>query len=376
MNYNVDEQEFIPESGVSVEITYMEPLAEHADTEVSAVHFADETAEAEVLEANTAEIQDDGNATIEFTAESFSVYGVIYTVDFHWELNGKTYDFSIPGGGFVSFYDLVGILGIEADDPDTEKDEIQELVDAVERIEFSNPELVSISKVEEDTTVGAIKERLQLVCRYSAELTEEEIDEINAQEALAGDWALISLLPFDSNETITVTMKNGDIWTVQVTDYARQVSPNIVDALDGKTYALVGDDNALLTAESFYGGNRLRAVRYPNLNNLNSDAAQWKFERDKDTGKFKISSNGQYLHISHSNINDATGSLSVSSTPQQLNVTLSGGQIRITDDYGYAVNLFGRSVYNGYGAWRHVRPRKDSYVVGSDSSAWAAFSLM
>ena len=231
MNYNADEQEFILESGVSVEITYMEPLAEHADTEVSAVHFADETAEAEVLEANTAEIQDDGNATIEFTAESFSVYGVIYTVDFHWELNGKTYDFSIPGGGFVSFYDLVGILGIEADDPDTEKDEIQELVDAVERIEFSNPELVSISKVEEDTTVGAIKERLQLVCWYSAELTEEEIDEINAQEALAGDWALISLLPFDSNETITVTMKNGDIWTVQVTDYARQVSPCFKRAL-------------------------------------------------------------------------------------------------------------------------------------------------
>ena len=134
--------------------------------------------------------------------------------------------------------------------------------------------------------------------------------------------------------------------------------------------------SALLTAVSYYGGSRLMAIRYRDLNDLNSDAAQWKFERDKDTGKFKISSNGQYLHISHSNINDATGSLSVSSTPQQLNVTLSGGQIRITDDYGYAVNLFGRSVYNGYGAWRHVRPRKDSYVVGSDSSAWAAFSLM
>lgn len=102
----VDEQEFTPETGVSVEITYEEPLAEHPDTEVSAVHFADDTAEAEVIEANTAEIQDDGQATVEFTAETFSVYGIVYTVDFHWEVNGNTYVFSIPGGGFVSFYDL------------------------------------------------------------------------------------------------------------------------------------------------------------------------------------------------------------------------------------------------------------------------------
>jgi ABC-type lipoprotein release transport system permease subunit len=45
-------------------------------------------------------------------------------------------------------------------------------IDGVESITFSNSELVSVSKVEEDTTVGAIKERLGLECEYSAELTE------------------------------------------------------------------------------------------------------------------------------------------------------------------------------------------------------------
>ena len=94
----VGDQEFVPESGVSVEITYAEPMAENPETEVSAVHFADEAAEAEVIEASTTNVQDDGAATVEFTAESFSVYGVIYTVDFHWEVNGKTYEFSFPGG--------------------------------------------------------------------------------------------------------------------------------------------------------------------------------------------------------------------------------------------------------------------------------------
>ena len=85
----VNNEEFIPESGVNVEITYAEPLAEYPDTEVNAVHFADESAEAEVIEASTADVTADGNATVEFTAESFSVYGVIYTVDFLWEVDGN-----------------------------------------------------------------------------------------------------------------------------------------------------------------------------------------------------------------------------------------------------------------------------------------------
>ena len=234
----VDNQEFTPETGVSVEITYTEPLAEHPDTEVSAVHFADESAEAEVIEANTAEVQDDGQATVEFTAESFSVYGVIYTVDFHWEVNGKTYDFSIPGGGFVSFYDLVKILDIETDNPDTEKDEIQELVDGVENITFSNPELVSISRVEEDTTVEAIKEHLQLECVYSVKLSEEQIETINTQEVKAGDWAIISLKPFDSAETLTVNMKNGEQFVVQVTDAHEITSSGASEINVNKSYLI------------------------------------------------------------------------------------------------------------------------------------------
>ena len=156
--------------------------------------------------------------TLTFEAGAFSVYAIVYTVDFHWEVDGKSYDFSIPGGGYVSLYDLVKDLGIAEDKADTEKDEIRELVDGVERIEFSNPELVSVSKTEENTTVGAIKDGLGLECEYSADLTEKQIDEINTQEVLAGDWALISLKPFDTEESMTVTMINGETWTVKVTD--------------------------------------------------------------------------------------------------------------------------------------------------------------
>ncbi len=203
----VGDEEFSPKTGVSVEITYTEPLAEKADAEVSAVHFADEKADAEVIEANTTEIQDDGAATVEFTAESFSVYGVVYTVDFHYEVNGKMYEFSLPGGGFVSLSDLVEMLDIIGDtNSDNNGDEkwadIAGFVSCVESLEFTNPGLMDVSKAEADTTVGQIKESRELACEYSTELTEEQIEEINAQTVEAGDWALISLQPFLSEEML------------------------------------------------------------------------------------------------------------------------------------------------------------------------------
>ena len=53
--------------------------------------------------------------TLSFESGSFSVYVLVYTVDFEYSVNGKMYQFSLPGGGFVSFTDLVEVLGIIGD---------------------------------------------------------------------------------------------------------------------------------------------------------------------------------------------------------------------------------------------------------------------
>ena len=152
-------------------------------------------------------------------------------VDFHWEVDGKMYDFSMPGGGFVSFRNLIEVLGIvngtdkgkiedyaDAENVGTSEEYIDQFLADVNKLEFSDPELVSVSKVEENTTVGAIKDALGLVCEYSAELTEEEIGQINTTEVTAADWALISLKAFDTEENLTVTMKDGEVFTIRVTD--------------------------------------------------------------------------------------------------------------------------------------------------------------
>lgn len=289
-----------PAAPVSVNIQIADAPAASADTadsehgsgeaqysDPTVLHFAEEGVEK--IESSSEPVPtesgsgDSSNASqaaeVRFEAESFSIYGVVYTVDFHWEVDGKKYDFSIPGGGFVSLGHIVEVLGISNPDTETEKAEVNEtgteentgkekdsdgnaayedaikLNDAevsettrnfladVEKVEFSDPQLMWVGKAEDEITVGGLKEANKLKVEYSADLTEDQIAEINAQTVEAGDWALISMLPFTSDESLTVTMKNGDQFVVKVTD--AQISTHVITA-DGKDYniTVTYDDTA------------------------------------------------------------------------------------------------------------------------------------
>ena len=185
-------------------------------------------------------------ATVAFIAETFSTYALVYTVDFEYSVNGQTYQFSLPGGGYVSFSDLVEVLGITgdknngADEAATEEqitdgmldvtasDVAKKFVSDVVSVEFSSPELVWVQKVDAETTVGELKEENGLECEYSADLTEEQVEAINDTEVGSGDWALISMKAFDTEETLTVTLKDTEVFTIRVTD--AQIKKTVIDA--------------------------------------------------------------------------------------------------------------------------------------------------
>ena len=211
----------------------------------------------------------------EFNTDGFSEFVLQYTVDFHYEINGKRYEFSIPGGGFVSLEHLVEVLGLASLDentangagkaengsgngaesagkvPGTEdagayeqaiklnevkvSEATKQFVADVESVEFSSPELVWVGKAVEATTVGGLKEGNGLTVEYSTDLTEAQIAEIIAQPVEAGDWVLISLKPFLSDERLTVTMKNGDSFIVRVTD--AQLRKTVITA-EGETFRI------------------------------------------------------------------------------------------------------------------------------------------
>ena len=229
---------------------------------------------ASIIEPTTGEMKDENTNTLTFETGAFSVYAIVYTVDFYYENNGKKYNFSIPGGGFVSLEHVVEVLGIASANENTENDEngpekendfagevpgvdesdeneegstdksaddksspssdsaayestiklnevevseaAKKFVADVEGVEFSSPELVWVGKVDEETTVRELKESKELEVKYTGELTVKDISKINAQTVEAGDWALVSVQPFEDEQTLTVTMKDGKVFTIQV----------------------------------------------------------------------------------------------------------------------------------------------------------------
>ena len=276
-----------PEAPVNVSISYDKALKAADADHVRIVHFGtDEEGELvpEVLDPKDVELElkkgkMSGTA---FAAESFSVYGIVYTVDFHWEVDGKKFDFSIPGGGFVSFTDLVKELEIAEDDPAA-------FVENVEKMEFSDPDLVWVGKAEEETTVGALKEENGLECEYSADMTEEAIEEINAQTVQAGDWTLISVRSFTTEEKLTITMKNGDQFVIKVTDAQ---DPSI---FDGKEVIIYNNtaQRAMTSGGYDYGGHRLNSIP---MSEADSDSsAHWKVE--STNGGYYLRNNGRYLRL-------------------------------------------------------------------------------
>ena len=201
-------------------------------------------------------------SSVSFITPSFNDFVLSYTVDFHCALNAKIYDFTIPNGGFVSFEKMAEMLGLACDtetvdDKSTEiagvsytnqattdpislsetaiSDEARKFIADVRSVHFSNPELVWVGKTMSETSVGVLKEAFHLDIEYSKDLTEEQIAEINAQTVEAGDWALISLTPFDTEELLTVTMNSGEIITVLVND--GQIKKNDIVS-SGETYEI------------------------------------------------------------------------------------------------------------------------------------------
>ncbi|HAB93634.1 MAG TPA: hypothetical protein DCF49_02530, partial [Lachnospiraceae bacterium] len=175
-------KEVQPQSAVRVNITYNNAIEVADEGEVQAMHFEDKNAEPEVLATDT----NNGSevSEIAFDAESFSVYGIIYTVDFTY--GGFT--FSMPGEGSILLSDLAERLGLYETDLDKAFD-----VRNVSDVTFTSNDLLKI---------------------------EEQAD---------GDRLLTSLAPFTTEETLTVVMKDGVKFVIEVTD--AQESSNLVDFL-------------------------------------------------------------------------------------------------------------------------------------------------
>lgn len=129
------------------------------------------------------------------------VYG--YTVDFHW----GDYIYNMEGEGEITLSSLLEKLGVT------------EITAAdVANVTFSNPEYIAI-------------------------------------EQLDSDWLLRSLAPFDTEETLTLTLSNGQSVRIKVTDENEGIAPAVLENL-----VYNGQVQALVTAGSAEEGNLYYAL--------------------------------------------------------------------------------------------------------------------
>ena len=144
-------------------------------TDPQIVHFEENewntVEKTEVIEET--EVKD---GEISVITDSFSVYGIIYTVDFTYEVDGNTYYYSIEGNSSISLKELLRRLNV------VDEEEIDDFASKINNVWFSDESLVQISRQDN------------------------------------GDWMLESLAPFTSKEQLVISMNDGQSFLVKVTD--------------------------------------------------------------------------------------------------------------------------------------------------------------
>ena len=232
-------EEIEPAAPVQVEIALKDGAAEEVKNgaRFSAVHFTENGAEA--VESSVQE-------TVKFEAESFSVYGVAYTytVDFFYQQA----EYHLDGGNEILLSGLFTALGIQR-----KAEEASEVV-------FSDPELLRVEKKGEQ-------------------------------------WNLVSIKPFLTAETLTITFADGEIIVIYVTDDIQDIQEWTSQGLNATCEWRITDA----------GGLEIRAKAADAVLPSLDSAADWpwnsfrnqiksvKFVKNGSYGKVKAAANMGYM---------------------------------------------------------------------------------
>lgn len=180
-------EEIEPSGTVQVDIQLDALQQVASESNVTLVHFEDKVNEVDASLSGE---------TLSFETDSFSVYGVMYTVDFEYTdpESGETYYYSIEGGSKIKLSELFDILEVKYDlinDNDDVELTGTELAQHVTNVTFSNEELVKVTK-----------------------------------DVFSNDWTIESLQPFTSEESLVVKVDDEGIIRVVVRDEYQPLGSN------------------------------------------------------------------------------------------------------------------------------------------------------
>ena len=244
---NVDTEKY--EDGFKVSVSLPESIEGARDFHLYHLQEGEEPEEIDITTIGSVD-EETGLEVVsgfEFETEGFDEFVLRYTVDFYYDVDGRTYEYHINGGSVQSLQKLLPLLGIVAED------EADDYVANIDSVSFSDETLVKPVPVTEDTTAGEIVDALDVEIDYSAKLTEKDIEAIRAREFTAPDWALVSIKPFFTDEFLTITLKNGDVVIIKVTDDPSKGYFNVNDYSHG--FLKIRNTSPYNDMEYVYAGN-------------------------------------------------------------------------------------------------------------------------
>ena len=205
IRFTLDGKEIEPASDVSMKVHFDE-IPDGSSTSASVVHFAESGAE----DLNAKCDGDVGD--VSFSAPSFSVYAVSFTVEFAYAVDGDVYEYVLDGFDIASLKDVLKDLHVGGDD-------FEDFFKHVKSVSFSNPDLVGVHHVRngsENLGEAAISE--SWIFPWTLVAPEDEVRDRNSRSFEEGDWIIASLAPFDSEEKLTVELDDTQSFTIVVTD--------------------------------------------------------------------------------------------------------------------------------------------------------------
>ena len=160
----------------------------------------------EIVENNESIDEITVDNTVTFETDSFSLYVLAYTVDFHT----KDKDYSIPGNSQILLSELIEVMEIKNSDGDVID------VKEVNSVSFSDEKLVKVEEVR-----GVIS--------YNG---------VEGKDVGDKDFLLTSLEPFSSNEKLIIVLLSGEI----INEIDNNISEIIeIDVTDSQTSSNLSD---------------------------------------------------------------------------------------------------------------------------------------
>ena len=147
--FNEEGQVIEPATAIRVVMTPAE--TENAEEKANVIHIDLDQQTAEVIEQAAGTETD--NSEVVFDAESFTIYAIVYTVHFEYEVDGETYtSASMPGAEYTSLTEVIRGLGIVSEE------EVGTFVSKISTVASTNEDVAVVENTDDGLCVRVLRD--------------------------------------------------------------------------------------------------------------------------------------------------------------------------------------------------------------------------